>query len=224
MKTNFILFCRIIRYIIPTIWFNCKYLPLKQAIKLPIILYKPHLLRCQGNIIIEGDVKFAMIRLGFLNGLIYPNNGFSYENNGGTIIFRGKCRIGNDSYLSVGHDATVVFGDDFINNAGAKICSVYGIQFGKCTSLGWNVLILDTNFHPIMDIVTNKTKKMGGEIIIGDYNWFGAYCKVLHSVKTPERCIFALGSIVTRATPVKSYCVSNSDKIIINNVIRTDLN
>jgi len=32
-----------LRYIIPTLYFNFHYLPWRQAIKLPIVLYKPHL-------------------------------------------------------------------------------------------------------------------------------------------------------------------------------------
>ena len=122
------------RYIVYSIYFNFHYLPFKQALKLPIILYKPKLYRCKGKVIIapkDGVIRPGMIKLGFNNVSVYPNSGIVWENLGGTIIFRGKCRIGNDTYLSFGEKTTVDFGDDFRNAAGAKIISYRGIKFGQ---------------------------------------------------------------------------------------------
>lgn len=47
----------VLRSIIPTIYFNFHYLPFKQAIKLPIFLYKPHLKLMKGTITILGGGK-----------------------------------------------------------------------------------------------------------------------------------------------------------------------
>ncbi len=44
----------VLRSIIPTIYFNFHYLPFRQAIKLPIFLYKPHLKLMKGTITIMG--------------------------------------------------------------------------------------------------------------------------------------------------------------------------
>lgn len=94
---------RILRSILPTIYFNFHYLPFNQAIKLPILLYKPKLLKMKGNIKIEKcKIKFGMIRLGFPTVSLYPNTGIVYENHGGTIVFNGKCAIGNNSAISIG--------------------------------------------------------------------------------------------------------------------------
>ena len=54
---------RILRSIFSTIYFNFHYLPFSQAIKLPILLYKPKLLKVKGNVKIgEGKIKFGMVR------------------------------------------------------------------------------------------------------------------------------------------------------------------
>ena len=45
---------RLLRYLpyLPwTVWFNFRYLPLRQAVRLPILLRKPRLLRCGGRIL-----------------------------------------------------------------------------------------------------------------------------------------------------------------------------
>lgn len=44
----------VLRSIIPTIYFNFYYLPFKQAIRLSIFLYKPHLHLMKGTIKILG--------------------------------------------------------------------------------------------------------------------------------------------------------------------------
>ena len=43
----------VLKYIIPTIYFNFHYLPFKQAIRLPVFLRKPKLLTLKGRVIIQ---------------------------------------------------------------------------------------------------------------------------------------------------------------------------
>ena len=212
----------ILRSIFKTIYFNFHYLPFEQAIKLPILLYKPKLLKCKGKIIIEGPIRFGMIRIGTFCCSVYPNNGISWENHGGTVIFKGTLNIGNDSYISLGKNTKVSFGNNFKNTAGLKLISYRSIDFGEGTRLGWGVLIMDTNFHPLYDIEKKVYKRVSGPIKIGDYNWFGTQCKIMHSVNTPERCIFGMNTVVTRNCEMKSYCVMGGSpvKILTQNVLR----
>lgn len=80
----------VLKYIIPTIYFNFHYLPFKQAIFLPIYLRKPKLLTLKGKVIIQaggGKIKPGMIRLGVFGVSIYPSRGIMIENRG-TIIFK----------------------------------------------------------------------------------------------------------------------------------------
>ena len=170
----------------------------------------------------RGGVKFGMIKLGFRTSGVYPNNGITWENHGGNVTFKGTCNIGNDSYCTFGANTTVEFGDDFINTASLKIVSYRGIKMGKGTRFGWGCLIMDTNFHPLYDMVNKKFKTASGPIEIGDYNWFGTQCKIMHSTTTPERCIFGMNTTVTRNCVKKSYCVMGGEpvKILTENVMR----
>ena len=190
---------------------------------MPILLYKPHFMELKGKIVIDcNNVRSGMIRMGFRTCGIYPDSGVTWQNIGGIVTFKGYCNIGNDSYLSFGSKTNVIFGDDFGNTAGLKLVSIRGIIFGKSVRLGWGTLIMDTNFHPLYDMKRNVYKKASGPIEIGDYNWFGTQCKIMHSVKTPERCIFGMNTIVTRNCEMKSYCVMGGSpvKILTENVMR----
>lgn len=81
---------RILRYILHSVFFNFHYLPFHEAVKLPILLYKPKLLKLKGTIKIkqEDKIGFGMIRLGFPEVSLYPNTGIVFENYGGTIVFK----------------------------------------------------------------------------------------------------------------------------------------
>lgn len=213
----------VLRYLHQTIWFNFHYLPFKQAIKLPIFVYKMKMKDMRGKVIIDSEnIQRGMITLGFNIVSLFPENGIMWDNHGGEIVFRGKCQIGNDSYLSFGKHTKVVFGDDFNSTARFRCVSYRGITFGKSARIGWDTLIMDTNFHPLYDMEKKKFKKASAPINIGDYNWFGTQCKVMAGTNTPERCIFGMNSIVTRSSEMESYCVMGGTplRILSRNVMR----
>ena len=85
---NFIKKLCLLRSIFTTIWFNFHYLPFKQAIKLPILLYKPKIIASKGSIIIKGEIKPFMIKLGIPQIFIYPNTGVMFENWGGRLYLK----------------------------------------------------------------------------------------------------------------------------------------
>lgn len=203
-------------------WFNFHYLPFRQAIKFPIFLWKPDLIECKGKVILEGDIYPGKIQLGFRRVSIFPDNGFIWENHGGTIIFKGATIIGGGSAFSIGSESVVEFGNDVKNNYGLKLVSYFGFKTAGPARFGWNTLIMDTNFHYLYDRSSRKQFPIGGAIEIGEYNWFGTDCRIMHSVKTPARCIFGLGTIVTRSIPMESYSITGGQppRILRRNVER----
>lgn len=147
-----------------------------------------------------------MIRLGFRGGRAFPDNGMIL-NLRGKLIFRGKCQIGNNSSIIVGPQGQVIIGDGFLAPSSLKIFSFCGIEFSQNTIFGWDSIIQDTDFHPIYNLKEKKYRKGYGKIYIGADNWFSQGCLILHGVRTPERCIFAARSVITRNCLFESYCI-----------------
>ncbi len=206
---------RILRSILPTIYFNFHYLPFNQAIKLPILLYKPKLLKMKGNIKIEKcKIKFGMIRLGFPTVSLYPNTGITYENHGGTIVFNGKCAIGNNSAISIGAKAIVEFGDRFAASTTLRLTSYNHITFSDKVRFGWDTLVMDTDFHKL-------TKLSGGyshghaPVIIGSNNWFGNGCRIMKRTSTPDYCVVQGGTILSGPVSAPSYSVVGNDSHVV---------
>lgn len=210
------------RILVNSILFNLKYLPFQQAIKLPILVYKMRLISQKGKIIIDSDhIYLGMIQLGFPRAATYPNNGITWRNRG-KIYFKGSCKIGNDCYVIVGKKGILSFGVDFKVNAGMKLVSEYSITFGDHTLIGWGVTITDTNFHSIYDLEKKDFKKAYDSIQIGSNNWISTNCMVMYGVHTPDYCIFAARSVLTRNVKYESRCLYGGSPIhvLTRNVVR----
>lgn len=204
----------ILRSIFKTIYFNFHYLPFEQAIKLPILLYKPKLLKCKGKIIIEGPIRFGMIRLGTYNVSLYPNNGIVYENHGGRIYFKGKVNIGNNSFISVGKTGKIIFGNRFSSSTSLKIVSYYEIIFKDYVRVGWECTFLDTDFHKMKKLMGGYTKGYG-TIQISERCWFGSKCLVLKNTKLPKFTTVSAGTILNKEMNVPDYSVIGMENNII---------
>lgn len=199
---------------IQSVYFNFHYLPLKQAIKLPIILHRASLIDVKGKVRIESNnIYRGMIHLGSYGVCLYPDHGIVWQNHGGTVIFQGKAVIGNASVLSINKHAEVVFGDDFKNTAALRLVASRKIHFGRTVRLGWNTMIMDTNMHPLKNRLTDKRSSGGAPIEIGNYCWISTNSIVLPGVHMPERVICALGSLVTHGMEYESWCMYGGSPI-----------
>ena len=135
-------FFRLLRSLVPSLIFCFHYLPFRQAVKLPILVYKPHFLNLKGKLRIENEnIRCGMIRLGFLAVKAYPDTGISWSNEG-EIIFKGKCIIGASSFVVCGLQGKIVFGDDFKATSSLHLVSICCIEFGGKNWVGWDPTIL----------------------------------------------------------------------------------
>ena len=176
---------------------------------MPIWVYKPELYRLRGVVKLDmttEEIRPGIIKLGFRGNRCFPNNGFTWSNEG-TVVFKGKCQIGNNSSIVTGPQGIIEFGDNFLAPSSVKLLCYCGITFGSRCVIGWDSTIQDTDFHPLYDIKRNKFRKAFGKIMIGDFNWFSQGCLVLHSVNTADYSIFAARSVITRNCKTEMYTV-----------------
>ncbi len=193
MNNKLKLIFQIIRFLPWTIYFNFHYLPFKQALKLPIVLYKPKLLCCKVKIRINGRVRFAMIKLGFYKVSLYPNTGIRWENKG-SVIFNGWSIIGHASNISVGKTGTLRIGSGFRATCSLKLACYNKIDFGDNVLIGWDCTFTDTDFHSLHS-TTGKTKAFG-EIRIGNNNWIAMQTLCLKGGGTANYSVIGARSLV----------------------------
>lgn len=187
---------------IAIIFFNFKMLPLHQAIHLPFDFYHKIKFKCiKGKVIINPNIKLhrAMIKIGGRGSEMFPHNPTILNLcSKGTIYFNGETEIGIGSYVYVGENAKIIFGNK--NRIGA-LCKLYcenKITIGNEVDISWECQIFDTNFHYMEDIETKQIFEKNTPIKIGSYNWFGNRVNIMKGTITPDNCIIASNSLCNK--------------------------
>jgi acetyltransferase-like isoleucine patch superfamily enzyme len=203
----------ILRNLVQTIYFNFRYLPLRQAVHLPILLYKPVRLAIGGKIFIKSPVRFGMITLGRFVVGIYPNSGFVMENSG-VIEFNGSAQIGNDSSISVGRTGRLSFGDNFGATCGLRIACYHKIHFSDNVLVGWNNLFSDTDFYKLTR-VNEGCSKGYGSIEVGHDTWIANGCKIYKNVKLPPCSVVSSDTVIANYSCDEEYVLLGNNREVV---------
>lgn len=185
--------------LIRSFYFCFRYLPLKQALKLPIFLHTPvKVCKLQkGNILFQGKVSSRQVE--FVEGIAgfpaLPAN--IYIEPDSSLIFSGKTLISKGCTLRIDSGGTLKIGKDFVANKNTAIRCSDNISFLDDVMIGWNNEINDNDGHPIY-IDGEKIQQTSG-ISIGPHVWITSHVRINKGVVIPEGCIVAKGAIVTKA-------------------------
>jgi acetyltransferase-like isoleucine patch superfamily enzyme len=166
------------------------------------------------------NAKFGMIRIGKygVGTLDIKYNRTIWQNNG-TVIFNGCANIGSGTKISVNNGGIVNFGDKFcVTGASTIICSKQ-IEFGNECLLSWDILIMDTDFHKIIN-TEGKTINESKPIKIGNHVWIGCRNTILKGVNICNDVVIAAGSKISKNI-VTPYCIvgGENQKILKENVL-----
>ena len=225
MKNKIVKILHILRSFNKTLYFNFKYLPFKIAIKLPILLYKPHFVKCKGKIILESNnIRTGMIKLGFNQAHAYPHSGIIWENNGGTIVFKGKALIGNNSSICIGPNSFCTFGDNFSATTTFKLVCWNKIFFDYNVCFGWDNMVLDTNFHRLKNINGDFIGKGYGKINIAHDTWIATKCVILGGTELQPFTVVATNSLLSKKYENSHVLLGGSPALIIKEGVYRDLN
>ena len=141
----------------------------------------------------------------------------------GILEVKGKVGIGAGSRIDVGKNATLSFIGNVANSAGVTIVCGDRITIGNNTVISWDTLIIDTDFHYVMDLETGKTKPMHRPISIGENTWLCAGSKILKGSVLPDGCILSAGSVLNkRFDECNCLLVGNPCDITRRGVTRSD--
>lgn len=190
---------KFIRSLPKTLYFNLRYFPLKDALKLPVFIdYKVRLMKCGGQVKLGFKPSFFAVRIGAHDLVIidkrYNRTMWKVD---GLVVFNGRMKLGHSSGISVDKGAELIFGDNINISVNVKIICVKKIVFGDNVRVSWNSQFMDTDFHALTGENGEKTEPHK-EIMIGSYIWIGNNCSVKKGVKIEDRNIVASNSVVVR--------------------------
>ena len=146
---------RILLYLPWSIRFNFHYFPFKQARKLPVIFYvRPTFLALKGKVVLGmEDMPFNTVRFGKEKAPMLPRKSFRWSNQG-TVYFNGKLDCSHHTFISCDPNAVLKFGDTNRINFGCRFIANKEIVFGDKVRISWDCTFIDSDYHPIIDMVS----------------------------------------------------------------------
>jgi acetyltransferase-like isoleucine patch superfamily enzyme len=175
--------------VIKTVYFNLRTLPLKQALKIPILLYgKTEILSSQGTVEIIGGIHYGVLRLGIMD----PTRSYGAIS---TISLKGLLRVSSGTVLrqgirlQIGMNAIVTLKENVYIGDNNTIISEKNITIGENTRVANNVVFMDTDIHYIINVQNGEVKDNKGSIEIGAGNWIGSWSTIKKNTKTPNYVI-----------------------------------
>ena len=190
-----------------TVYFNFHYFPFLKAIRMPVFVYwRSKLYKMGGQIELDTPVRTGMLKIG-PHGLgtqdcVFSRTMWEVE---GTLVVKGKASIGRGSKISIGKGATLTLGRDFMISGNSEIVCQKEITFGNDCLLSWDILVMDTDFHHILDEM-GKTINAPKPISIGNHVWIGCRNTILKGVTIADNNVIAANSTITCKVQ-DSHCV-----------------
>lgn len=189
-----------------TIYFNLKYLPLKDAVKFPIIVSHRVVLRTmKGEVVINSPIKTGMIKIGFGELAIFDGKySRTIWQNSGTVVFNGKASLGQGTKLTVG--GTLIFGKNFSVTAESQFICKKRMVFGDDVLISWQNLFMDSDLHKI-ETLDGTRLNPDRDVIIGNHVWIGCRCTILKGSRIGDNVIVASNSRISGDLSNYSECV-----------------
>jgi acetyltransferase-like isoleucine patch superfamily enzyme len=180
------------------------------------LMYRGTLGKVKGGCLIERDVRLEVPSRIFLSSRVFL--GEHCWISAGSID--GEIRLDNDVFIAhrctlSGQGGGILIGDHVHVSRNTYINGIGGVEIGRDTMLGPNVVIISGN-HDFgrTDI---PVRLQGGEkqkITIGEDVWLAANVCVMPGVTIGKGSIIGAGAVVTRDTPEYSISVGVPAKVV----------
>ena len=209
----------IIRSIPKTLRFNFHYFPLKTALKLPVVVsHRTYLRELHGKVELPEKVETAMVKIGFGDvGHYDRKRSRSIWQVSGTVSFGGKASIGHGSKLSVrGH---LSLGANFNMTAESTIVCAKEIRFGDDCLLAWDILVMDTDEHPLYDMESQRINP-DKAIVVGDHVWIGCKCVLLKGAEVPSNTVLAAGTLLKTTFAGEHQVIGGNPPTVLKHDVR----
>lgn len=211
-----------------TLWFNFRFLPFKQAIHLPILVWgMPKIINLNSNfeIIIDCE-KITRGQIKINRTGEYPSHSGGHTEfvlSGKRIIFKGNAFIGCGTRILSYLNSTIIIGNHVMISQQNTIVSCEKLILEDFVRIGSKVQIMDSSMHFVYRSDERKVKKLSSPIIIGHNTWIANGSSIYKGTILPPYSTLAGGSMVNRdySQEIEGTCfVGNPAKPKIRNFYR----
>lgn len=174
-------------------------LPFSQAKKLPFYFYgSVKFSQLKGNVTIDAPITKGMV--GF--GLQYEQTTRSKRTAEfilkGQLVIRGYVQFGKDCFVLIGENAILDLGNMAGMASNGKLICTKHITFKTYARVGSECQVIDTDFHQMIDTLTNEKFEMSKPITIGAYNYVSRWSSIMKNTITPDYCTIASNTLCNK--------------------------
>jgi len=128
----------------------------------------------------------------------------------GGKLFAQNCQFYSGVRLEIGESGTLVIGNGTYLNRNTLIVCEDRVEIGKNCKIAWDVIIMDSDLHPISDSspIVNKPVRIEDDV------WIGCRSIVLKGVTIGRGAVIAAGSVVTKDIPPGTIYGGSPAKLI----------
>ncbi|MDR0961093.1 MAG: acyltransferase [Mediterranea sp.] len=206
--------------IIKTLRFNLHYFPFKTAVRLPVIISRNVSLKEMKGSVNLKQVQRGIVTIGFNEvGIFDRRHSRTLWEVCGNVTFDGRASIGIGSKISVSAEGELCIGDRFTITAHSALICQKQIRLGEGCLMSWDILIMDSDFHPIRDhsgTVINEPCA----IEIGSHVWIGCRSLILKGSYIPDGSVIGAASLVSGKLPTPNACYAGSPCKVIKEEIQ----
>lgn len=197
-----------------TLYFNFKWLPFRQAYRLPVHIYgKLNWANKSGKFLIENtQIKFGMIVFGAKHEVVICPNTPSRIFNAGTVVFKGPAMFARGINLTLLEDSVLTIGRNFSIGSLSRIIVFRNMTFGDQVLVSWETQFFDTDFHYLQD-KNQVIKDNCAAVDIGNQVWIGTRATILKGTRIAHKTVVAAGAVCSG-----NYCEKHGESALLAGV------
>lgn len=196
-----------------TVWFNFRYLPFRQAVRMPVFLSRRvNVYRCHRGFYMGGG-RTGDLR--FLDNGKYTYHKPSMLNIRGKIVTRGEGihLFGSGLTLSIGEKGVLELGNNVTVSFNATFCVHNRVVIGDENMWSHDIVIRDNDSHMIFD---RSGKFINGNkpIVIGNRVWVGCRSIILKGCTIADGTIVGAGSVLTKPHTEQDTVIVDDGRVV----------
>lgn len=191
-----------------TLRINFRFLPFRQALKLPIFIFRRSELHIGKNaqLQFECPLQTGMVKIGAIDFRWIPAGSHNYLSLDGKIIVKGpNIVLGYNSTIVLAKEACINLGGENILNHDTKLLIHQELTMDFGARMGWNCQICDSSFHYV--VVDGKVARKTKPIYIGREAWVSSYCLIGRGAVLPNYSVLAQSSMLNKNFSQEGECL-----------------
>lgn len=180
--------------------FCLRYLPLRQAIHIPILIapnVKIGKMKRGRIVLTKCHRSMVIIGLPGTEGRGQCRSLLSVHH-GGKLVFHGSGTLAKGTRVVVDHGVLEV-GEGFFCNCDSSFYCTRHISIGSEALLGWNVNMNTSNGHHVYK--GEVERPMTGDIVIGRHVWIGSWVNIAKGTRIADDSLVSQCSVVSGSHP-----------------------